>query len=77
MTAVCTVVLQVCMELGRDVPDSSREAYLISYPGAFHFVNVKFEEISAIDEGEDPLLIKSPRRKAKAQEVSCFSVYVP
>jgi hypothetical protein len=69
MTAVCTVVLQVCMELVREVPDSSREACLTS-PDAYHFIDIKVEEVSVIDEGEDPLLVTSPRRKAGKREVS-------
>jgi hypothetical protein len=70
------VVLQNCMDLEKDVPVSSREARPIFSHDANHFVSVKVEEVSVIDEEEDPLLLTSPQRKADEREVSHFSVYV-
>jgi hypothetical protein len=76
MIGMGTVVLQNYMDLRKDVPDSWSQTFPVSSNDANHFIDIKVEDVSAIDEEEDPLLVTSPPRKADEGEVSCFSVYI-
>lgn len=58
-----TMVLQNCMDLERDVPGSCRETCPTSCHDANQVMNIKVEQISDVEEEEDPL--KFPRIKTE------------
>jgi hypothetical protein len=59
----CVLVLQFCMELVKVVPGSNRET---CHDG--NDISIKDEDVTDIEEDEDPLLITSPLIKSE-QEV--------
>lgn len=70
------VVLQNCMDLEKDVPVSWTQTFRVSSCDSNQFMNKKVEEVSDVEEEEDPLLITFPQVKVCEHEVSCMSVCV-
>jgi hypothetical protein len=66
MTEKGMLVLQACMDSQKYGPGSCPASY-----DADHSINVKVEDISDVEEEEDPLQISFPGREAE-QAVSCF-----
>jgi hypothetical protein len=54
------VVLQNCMDLEKDVPVSCCQTFPVSSRDGNQFMNTKVEEVSDVEEEEDPLLITFP-----------------
>jgi hypothetical protein len=68
-----TMALQNCMGLERAVPSSCSETCPTSSHDANQVMNIKVEQISDVEEEEDPLTF--PRIKTE-HEVSCTYAYV-
>jgi hypothetical protein len=66
MTDKGMLVLQACMNSQKSAPGS----YIETCP-AYHSINMKVEEVSDVEEEEDPLQISFPGTEAE-HAVSCF-----
>jgi hypothetical protein len=71
MTDKGMFVLQDCAHSQEDVPGSCVQALPTSSYNAFEAINMKVEEVSDVEEEEDPLSITFPGVGAE-REVSCF-----
>lgn len=64
------LVLQACVDSQKYIPGSSLETRP-AYYDADHSINMKVEEVSDVEEEEDPLQISFPGTEAE-HAVSCF-----
>jgi hypothetical protein len=72
VTNTTTVVLQTCLDLEKDLPDFWSVTSPTSSHDANKFINTKSEEVSDVEEEEDPVPISFPQIKGE-HEVSCVS----
>jgi hypothetical protein len=72
MTDKDMLVLQDCAHSQEDVPGSCIETWPASSHDAFQAINLKVEEVSDVEEEENPVPISFPRVKAE-HAVSSFS----
>jgi hypothetical protein len=70
MTDKGMLVVQDCARSQEDLPGSGTETRSTS-PGVFQTINIKVEDISDVEEVEDPLPISFPGIQAE-RAVSCF-----
>jgi hypothetical protein len=71
MTDKDMFVLQDCAQSQEDVPGSCIETWPASSHDAFQAINLKVEELSDVEEVEDPLPMSFPAVKAE-HAVSCL-----
>jgi NAD-dependent dihydropyrimidine dehydrogenase PreA subunit len=71
MTDKGMVVLQACMDSQKYVSGSCIETCPASSYDVDHSINIKVEEVSDVEEEEDPLQISFPGMEAE-HAVSCF-----
>jgi hypothetical protein len=71
MTDKGMLVLQDSAHSQEDVPGSYAETCPACSNDAFRTISIKFEEVSDVEEEEDPVPISFPGIKAE-HEVSCF-----
>jgi hypothetical protein len=71
MTDKGILVLQDCPHSQEDAPGSCTETCPTSSHNIFQTINIKVEEVSDVEEEEDPLPISFPVVEAE-HEVSCF-----
>jgi hypothetical protein len=64
----------MCLDLEKDLPDFWSITCPTSSHDANKFINTKSEEVSDVEEEEDPVPISFPQIKGE-HEVSCVSVY--
>jgi hypothetical protein len=65
------LVLQDCAHSQEDVPGSCTETYSTSSHDANQAINIKVEDVSDVEEEENPVPISFPGIKAE-HAVSCF-----